>query len=280
MRRDADKGAKLLVKHTLETAGALGLAALMVERWIDRDLVWRCARALRPLVSADNNEQLCLLGVDLACVDALGRHQELTMPQSQVLQLLGALAYGSDLCRRRAGERGAMAAIAAALGGEAGADENVVLHGLTACTNLSHNSPDNRHRYLEAGGMPALGQAADAHMASVKVQRQACWALLTLAGADDTGRLVAQAGGGTTCVRAMLRHRHEPGVQQFGLWALSNMALAGGDVTRRLRKGGALEVCRIAVETHAGDPEVIRQARQLMTVLGPAPAFLKGKASV
>lgn len=281
VRRDADKGAKLLVKHTAGTGGVLSLAQLFCEKWLDQDVVWRCARALRPLVSPDNNAQLCDLGLDVAAVDALNHHggQGLAMPQSQVMQLLGALAYGSDLCRRRAGERGALTAIVAALT-ELADDEACVLHGLTAVTNLSHNSNDNRHRFLDAGGMAALVHAADEHIASVKVQRQACWALLTLAGADDTGRLVAQAGGGTTAVKAMLQHRSEPGVQQFGLWALCNMALAGGDVTRRLRKGGALEVCRIAIETHPGDKEVIRQARQMMGVLGPATPFLKGNAKV
>lgn len=279
VRRDADKGAKLLVKHTADSGGMLALAQLFCEKWVDQDVVWRCARALRPLVTPDNNAQLCHLGVDIAAVDALQHHggEGLAMPQSQVMQLLGALAYGSDLCRRRAGERGALAAIAAALS-ELADDEACVLHGLTAITNLSHNSNDNRHRFLDTGGMSALVHAADEHISSVKVQRQACWALLTLAGADDTGRLVAQAGGGTTAVKAMLQHRNEPGVQQFGLWALCNMALAGGDVTRRLRKGGALEVCRIAIETHPGDKEVIRQARQMMGVLGPSVPFLKGTA--
>jgi hypothetical protein len=190
------------------------------------------------------------------------------------LQLIGALAYGSDAVRRRVGERGVMQAIAAALK-DFFAEDLVVLHALTALTNLSHNSPDNRHRFLEAAGMAALSAVMDQHIQSPKVQRQGCWAILTLAGSDDTGTLVAQAGGGTLVVNAMLSHRLEAGVQQFGLWAICNMALSGGDVTRRLRKGGCLEVCRIALETHPGDAEVVRQARQMMGALGPPPQALK-----
>jgi len=53
------------------------------------------------------------------------------------------------------------------------------------------------------------------------------------------------------------------------------MALAGGDVTRRLRKGGCLEACRIALETHPGDAEVVRQARHMMSILGPPPPAIK-----
>ena len=275
---DQEKAAKVRVKHTEDLHGAEGLAKLFIEQSEDHCMLWRAARSLRPLVNKDsNNRALCLTaGVDVAAVQALQRYPDLAVVQGQVLQLLGALAYGADSVRRRAGERGALVCIERALM-SFGHDELVLLHALTALTNLSHNSPDNRHRFLEAKGMEALTAVMDAFIASPKVQRQGCWAILTLAGSDDTGRLVAQAGGGTVVVNAMLSHRGEAGVQQFGLWAISNMALAGGDVTRRLRKGGCLEACRIALESHAGDAEVVRQARHMMSILGPPPPAIKGK---
>lgn len=275
-RRDAEKAAKVRVTHA-EAVGALALAKLLVEQWEDPNVSWRGARALRPLVNKDDNSSACLrLGVDLIAVQSLQKFPDVDMVQGQMLQLLGSLSYGSDAVRRRTGERGVLVCIKQALDAF-GQNESVVLHALTALTNLSHNSPDNRHRFIEAQGMESLSATMEIHIGSSKVQRQGCWALLTLAGSDDTGKLVAQAGGGTVVINAMLSHRTEAGVQQFGLWALSNMALAGGDVTRRLRKGGCVEVCRIAIETHPGDPEVIRQARHMMSIVGPPPAPFKKK---
>jgi len=269
------KAAKVRVRYTEEAEGAEGLGKVLVEQAEDEFMLWRAARALRPLVQKGDNPALCLrLGVDIAAAAAVLRFPAEPMIQSQVLQLIGALAYGSDAVRRRVGERGVMQAISTALQAYC-SEDLVVLHALTALTNLSHNSPDNRHRFLEAAGMAALTAVMDQHIQSPKVQRQGCWAILTLAGSDDTGTLVAQAGGGTLVVNAMLSHRHEAGVQQFGLWAICNMALSGGDVTRRLRKGGCLEVCRIALETHPGDAEVVRQARQMMAALGPPLQALK-----
>ena len=94
--------------------------------------------------------------------------------------------------------------------------------------------------------------------------------MLTLAGSDETARLVADGGGSRalmTLINALLNHPMDPGVQQFGLWATANMALAGADVSRRLRKAGAPEICRIAIENHPRDAEVLRQARHAMGVL-------------
>jgi hypothetical protein len=37
--------------------------------------------------------------------------------------------------------------------------------------------------------------------------------------------------------------RFDAGVQQFGCWALSNLALSGEEVLRKMKKKGAIEVC-------------------------------------
>ena len=71
----------------------------------------------------------------------------------------------------------------------------------------------------------------------------------TLAGTDETARLVAQGGGSRTLmtlVNALLQHPYDAGVQQFGLWAVSNLAMAGSDIARRLKKAGLPEICRIS----------------------------------
>jgi len=109
----------------------------------------------------------------------------------------------------------------------------------------------------------------DRQKENAKFQRQACWAFLTVAGSDEASRMIIQGGGISGIINAMVYHRHDSGVQQFGCWSMSNIALAGDDIKRKLRKAGALEVCRIAIETHVNDVEVLRQARGLIGVLGP-----------
>ena len=116
-------------------------------------------------------------------------------------------------------------------------DESLLLHCCTAITNLVHNSIDNRSRFLDAAGVDVLVASMDRHKENSKFQRQACWALLTVAGSDDASRMIIQGGAVSAIINAMVYHRHDSGVQQFGCWAMSNIALAGDDIKRKLRKG-------------------------------------------
>lgn len=42
---------------------------------------------------------------------------------------------------------------------------------------------------------------------AAKLQRQACWAVLSLCGTDEISRTVAQQGGDSAILNAMLYHR-------------------------------------------------------------------------
>ncbi len=99
-----------------------------------------------------------------------------------------------------------MTAIIAALEEHAD-DENVLLHACTALTNLLHNSLENRHRFVEGGGIQILVGQMDRYRQSSKIQRQACWAILTLAGSDDVARAVAMGGACSAVLNAMTEHR-------------------------------------------------------------------------
>ena len=262
----------------------VGMIKMLKESVLDEHICWRSCRALRTMIlnesMSERLREVSAYGeLDLICLEILQTHTEVdsltSLVQGQAVQLLGVVTFGSDLVRRRAGENGAMKWISIAIEKYGGADEKVLQHCLTSVTNLAHNSQDNRHRFIDCGGLDSLTDAMERHLNSSKVQRQGCWAMLTLAGSDETARLVAQAGGSRTLmtlINALLRHPGDSGVQQFGLWAISNMALAGSDITRRLKKAGAPEICRIAIETHARDAEVIRQARHAIGVLGNANA--------
>lgn len=65
--------------------------------------------------------------------------------QGHAIRLVGVLAFGNDLFRRKAGEKGVMRCLTAAMGRHGG-DESVQLHVCTAITNLAHNSWENRSR--------------------------------------------------------------------------------------------------------------------------------------
>jgi len=261
--------------------GCFGIVNMLRDSVLDEHICWRACRSLRPIILNDKSEaqimrNICLAGeVDMICLEIMKHHTGSTaldaLVQGQAIQLLGVMSFGQDLVRRRAGENGALTSIITAMETHSAIDEKVLLHCLTSVTNLAHNSQDNRYRFIDAGGMDMLTDSMETYLKSPKVQRQGCWALLTLAGSDETARLVAQAGGSRalmTLVKALLQHPFDPGVQQFGLWALSNMALAGADISRRLKKAGASEICRIAIENHPQDAEVIRQARHASGVLG------------
>lgn len=60
-------------------------------------------------------------------------------------------------------------------------------------------------RYLEVQGTEPLLAAMAIHLeTSVKVQRQACWALLTLAGSDEIARVIVGQGGDNHIMKAMI----------------------------------------------------------------------------
>lgn len=266
--RKIDAKAKLTVQLALEKDGITGLINILKCHFNDEKLSWRAARSTRELIiNSDQARSECLnQHVDEVLLLCLTAFPTSVMVQGQCIRLLGALSYGSDLVRRRTGENGVMQLLVAAMEYHS-PDETVQLHALTTVTNLTHNSIDNRSRFMEAGGISALLHTMKIYKQSSKLQRQACWAILTLCGNDELSHKIAQEGGGSALINAMVNHRLDAGVQQFGCWALGNMILAGDDMRRKLKKMGAVEVCRIAIESHNNDPEVLRQARNLFSIL-------------
>ncbi len=80
-----------------------------------------------------------------------------------------------------------------------------------------------------------------------KLQKQICLVLLTLATSDEISRALSDKGISPLLVSTMVKHRFDVSVQQYGCWAISNMAAAGEDVRRKLKKAGILEVISIII---------------------------------
>jgi Armadillo/beta-catenin-like repeat len=55
---------------------------------------------------------------------------------------------------------------------------------------MAHNSDDNRLLIIKAGGVPLILDAMQAFATDARLQRQACWALLTLAALDEVSVLL------------------------------------------------------------------------------------------
>ena len=121
-------------------------------------------------------------------------------------------------------------------------DETVLLHSTTAITNLTHASRENRSRFEEVGGVPALTKVMNDNLSLPKLQRQCCWAILTLSGSDEIAKTISHHDGDLAVMHAMVTHRFDAGVQQYGCWALSNLALANDEIAQKLRTNGIIEV--------------------------------------
>ncbi len=268
-KHKADKTAKLMVSHSLDRGGHLELTKTLTENYSNYHVVWRASRSLRDIIIKDDEaKSQCLMkGLDEVLIASMKNNMFSSIAQSQCLRLIGALSYGNDHVRRRVGERGGISLALDAMRSHV-TDETLQLHACTAITNLTHNSIDNRYRFVESGGVEILVSIMNNFIKNMKLQRQACWAILTLAANDDVCLSIVANGGGTALVSAMMEHRFDAGVQQFGAWALGNLAAASDDVRRRLKINGALEACRICMETYPDDLEVIRQARTAITAMG------------
>jgi hypothetical protein len=62
-------------------------------------------------------------------------------------------------------------------------------------------------RFLEMEGVELLIAMMVRFKESAKLMRQACWAVLSLCGTDEISRIVAQSGGDSAILNAMLHHR-------------------------------------------------------------------------
>lgn len=267
-QRPSDLSIKTNVQHVNDSEGALGLLQLMKDFKKDERVIWRSARAMREIILKDESaKQNCVDNrIDELLLEILVKFSHDATVQSHCIRLLGAFAFGNDLFRRRTGEKGVMRCLMNAMDIHS-YDEGVQLHICTSITNLTHNSLENRSRFLESGGVTLFVEIMDRFQDSAKYQRQACWAILTLCGSDEACKSVVASGGDSAVVNSMLRHRNDAGVQQFGCWAISNMALAGDDIARRLKKRGVLEIFKIALETHSNNNEVVRQAKNALGIL-------------
>ncbi len=62
-------------------------------------------------------------------------------------------------------------------------------------------------RFEENGGIPLIVAAMNQNQQSAKLQRQCCWALLTLSGSDEVAKTISTFDGDVAIMQAMMTHR-------------------------------------------------------------------------
>lgn len=175
----------------------------------DERVIWRGSRVLRELIlKEDANKNICYdSNIEQWLIISIDRFNQSAIVQGHCMRLIGILAFGNDRFRRKAGERGMMTSILEAFKNHLD-DEIVQLHVSTALTNLTHNSMENRSRFIELGGIDLVITMMVTYKDVAKLQRQGCWVILTLSGTDEISREIALKGGDTAVLNAMLTHRY------------------------------------------------------------------------
>ena len=105
-------------------------------------------------------------------------------------------------------------------------------HGMLCLTNLAHENDANKRLIASHSGATTILDGMEAHLGSLKVQKQACWSLLTISGDTAAAQRAAADGSVGAVLAAMVNFISEPDIQHFGLWALTNAAY-GSDALAR-----------------------------------------------
>lgn len=267
-RRERDAVVKMQI-FAVQKQGVNGILKYMKENIDCEFACWRSARALREVIMKNKEESdMCQqLNAEETLLLAMHDFVEVSVVQAQCLRAIATMCFGNETMKRHCGEKDAIARILQGMAAHI-SDESVQQYGCTALTNLCHNSRDNRSRFTECAGSKVIIDCLDFWASkSPNILKQACWAVLTLAATDEIARTLSTEGVGSKIVDGMIRHSSDHGVQQFGCWALGNLILAGDEVKRKMKKIGVMEVCRIALENHSKNVDVVRQAQHTLSLI-------------
>ncbi|CAM9675981.1 unnamed protein product [Ectocarpus sp. 8 AP-2014] len=269
-------GAESMVGKAAETGSPRGVAELLRRHPKRHELQRRGLRALRDLAYKGDEERAAVAaaGGVAAAVHAMNRFPADSRVQVGGVKTLAHLAFGNDVNRIEVGSSGGTAAILRAMAANP-ADPELQGEACTAFTNLSHNCDRNRKLVVEGGGYESIITRKCAVPTKIeqtfpghpKLQRQACWALLTLAANDEISRVIASEGGVGAIIAAMINNADDTSVQHFGCWALANVGWGQADVQRFAREEGAMEAIQTAVQRFPEHQALVAKARLASSII-------------
>ena len=106
------------------------------------------------------------------------------------------------------------------------------------------------------------------HLGVEKLQRQACWATLTVAGEENSARRAASDGAVGAILAAMVNFGDHEDIQHFGLWALINISLGSEALAKFVANNGAPEIAQKSVMNFPENDEIGQKAEQLHKAIG------------
>jgi len=135
-------------------------------------------------------------------------------------------------------------------------------------TNCAHGNDANKRLIAVKGGFSCILDAMEGHLGVEKLQRQACWATLTVAGEERSARRAASDGAVGAILAAMVNFGDYRDVQLFGIWALINISLGSDALAKFVADNGAPEIAQKSVMMHPGDKEIGAKAEELLVRIG------------
>jgi len=175
---------------------------------------------------------------------------------------LGNLTFSNDDNRAQVGVVGVQA-ILAAMSSHA---SNAALQadGCSALTNVAHGNDANKRTIAAQGGVEVILNAMEEFLGEVKVQRAACWALLTIAGDTVAAGRAASDGAVGALLAAMVNFETEEDVQHFAVWGLLNVSLGSDALAKFVVDSGGVQLAQRSVSNFDGHVGIREKATAFM----------------
>jgi hypothetical protein len=135
--------------------------------------------------------------------------------------------------------------------------------GCGCLTNVAHGNDVNKRSIANKGGGEVILNAMERFLGDARVQRAACWAILTIGGDEASARRVASDGAVGALLAAMVNFEQDANIQHFGTWGLLNISLGSDALAKFVVDNQALAIVQKAVINHGQEGSIVEKAGQL-----------------
>ena len=140
---------------------------------------------------------------------------------------------------------------------------------MSSLSNACHGCRVNMRSLSSKGGLSGILDAMERHLGNARLQKQACWAILTASGDPKLARRAESDGCVGALLAAMVNFPSDSEISHYALWGLLNISLGSAELSRAVASSGAAEVAQAAVNNHFDNRDVNGKAEELMIRIGP-----------
>lgn len=136
----------------------------------------------------------------------------------------------------------------------------------------AEEADDAKSKMKIAASRPKISQATQS-----RILCQCCYVILTVAGGSEVAlaQRIVDEEGDELILRCLSRFRDDAELQQYGLWALYNLAIVTPTIAENIASLGAVEYCQMIADIYTASvaihpkaySEVVRQAHATLQVL-------------